>query len=1096
MEFRLYDETPSQQDLFDGQNHFNLADKISSLINRKDINTIGLDGCLGSGKSTVLALIKNRLKDNEKITFIDFDVELYHHGSTKKALINVLHDGMRPKVKDYVVEAFSDYKNIALGNKFSYEKKQKSSMSAWTFSFLFTSILSLQSFRFFLLDYSKYINNESFSKLTLLTEFFLLISPVIILLLFFLFRGKDKSINLSDIIKKNSVDTITETVLISKEVGALELKGALSGFLKCIEDHTFILTIDNLDRVSKEKVKEIWSDIELIAHNSNSKLKIIIPYSAEHLAKSLSNKEDNVNEGMEFLSKRLPVTFRVPPIISTGWRSAFDYFWKETFVDNYIDQSKEIAQLVETWLPQNYMQVTPRLLKRLINDVNISMFTTPKFVSPIAASFYILSCRYNNNPFIWSTLNYDTENIDDFLTLHGVSKEYYGKYSSSYPQLQRLYENNKNNWIEEILCLHFQTNEDLAKSELIGEPLLLAINQGNSSDFFRLTDTFGFESIWRSTLDKTDPTKWIKLLSEADENHISVSQNIIIDVIKSLNTKKITIESKVLNLEFVQSLEKVKSKKIDIQGTYLTNIIDHIITTISDYNHKSFDDSQHSLDKTDCDSMIEIANYFCRLEDSSNISNVLTSQDEISGVFFATFIYPNIDELENLKISEINLTNKELVKSLHLLTSDFPDFSIFNSFLISRLKTNIEELVLEIRKDAFIAAQEAMSALEAKKSIPSLNQANLLVLASAWHENDMSKAHDLLDEIEESYPINFICLFLLNTIETQIYDINDIVSRISEDQDIFNSPKFHITLANYLLFSISFDNIVSSLDDTEVTSYVTEAIKLLLINNKISRLNVSTFIKNNYPILAEYYDRTIILSFFNSWDSSTAKTIQSTSLNTQIDLEDIDQLFLNDLLETNTLPLSYKAVIEVTKTKISKSTNITSMFFNLEKNIKKVIEHCARNGISLINNSNDLVSKWFAETTYAEILKAKHTHLIFSILTPKDKSITIENLTDLVYQRDFDIKKQILLIEQFGDLITLNDADKNLINRTIIRLFPFAIESANLASWLDQQSFNFTRWKANDKDSVQSIIISNPDIFPNNAAKLKKKTKVKKINNH
>lgn len=169
------------------------------------------------------------------------------------------------------------------------------------------------------------------------------------------------------------------------------------------------------------------------------------------------------------------------------------------------------------------------------------------------------------------------------------------------------------------------------------------------------------------------------------------------------------------------------------------------------------------------------------------------------------------------------------------------------------------------------------------------------------------------------------------------------------------------------------------------------------------------------------------------------------------------------------------------------------MFFNIEENIKKVIEHCARNGISLINSSNDLVSKWFAETTYTEILKAKNTRLILNILTPKDKGITIENLTDLVYQRDFDIKKQILLIEQFGDLITLNDPDKNLINRTIIRLFPYAIESENLAHWLDKQSFNFTRWKTNDKDSVQSIILSNPSKFPNNASKLQKSHKKKKM---
>lgn len=1089
MEFKLYDETPSQQDLFDGQNHSNLANKISSIITKKDVNTIGIDGCLGSGKSTVLALIKKNLQDNKKFTFIDFDVELYHHGSTKKALINVLHDGMLPNIKSYVAEAFSDYKNIALGNKFSYEKKQRSSMSTWTFSFIFTSLLSLQSFRFFLLDFSKYMNGEAYNKLMLLVEFVLLVSPAIVFLLFAFFRDKSNSINFSDIIKKNSIDTITETVLISKEVGALELKSALSGFLKCIDDHTFILTIDNLDRVSKEKVKEIWSDIELITHNSNSKLKVIIPYSAEHLAKSLSDKDDNMNEGMEFLSKRLPVTFRVPPIISTGWRSAFDYFWKETFSDNYIDQSKEIAQLVEIWLPQNYMQVTPRLLKRIINDINISLFTTPKTVSPIAASFYILSCRYNNNPFIWATLNYDIENIEGFLNLHNVPKAYYDKYSSSYPQLQRLYENNKNDWIEEVLCLHFQTNEDLAKSELIGEPLLLAINQDNSSDFFRLTDTFGFESIWRATLDKTDPTKWVKLISEADENHMLSAQNIIIDVIKSLNTKELTVELNSLSLELIISLDKLKSKEINIEGHYLTKIKSTLLSTITDYNKQSFNDDYNTIDKANCDSTLKIADYFCRLDDDDTTSNVLTSQSQLSGIFFARHLYPVYNELKKLKIEGVNIAPSELMKSINLLMLNDPEFNVFDKFFLSRIKVNTEELSLSIKKDKFKAAHEVISNLEAKESVTSLNKANLLVLSSAWHEKDMSRSHDSLIEIREEHPINYACLFLLNTIETQEYDVSGAGLNNSANENIFNSSEFNQTLANYLLFSNSFEKIVLSLNDTEVTDYVSKAIKLLLLNNKVSRLNVANFIKTHYPILVSQYPRDVVLGFFNAWDSPSEKNIKNEAV---IELEDIDDLFLQDLLETKALPLSYNALIDSVKEKLLKFNDISDLFFTIEKNLKIALEYCAKNEICLIKNSTDIFSLWLTETTYNEIIKAKNMHLIFNVMSKKDKGITLEKLTDLVYQRDFDIKKQILLIEQFGTLITLNDPDKNLINRTIIRLFPYAIESTSLATWLDNQSFNFARWKANEKDSVQSLIISNPDKFPNIVARLQKSRKRKK----
>ncbi|MFB2600607.1 hypothetical protein ACE04B_00835 [Rhizobium phaseoli] len=1090
MEFKLFDEKPSQQDLFDGQNHSNLAEKISSILAMKDINTIGLDGCLGSGKSTVLSIIKDKLKGNEKITFIDFDVELYHHGSTKKALINVLHDGMKPKVKKYIESAFCDYKNVALGNKFSYEKQQKSSMSAWTFSFIFTSLLSIQSFRFFLLDLSKSFNNEPYNAFTLIAESALLISPIITLLFFWMFKSKSNSINLSDIIKKNSLDTITETVLISKEVGALELKNALSGFLKCVDDHTFILIIDNLDRVSKQKVKEIWSDIELITHNSNSKLKIIIPYSAEHLAKSLSDNDEEGKEGMEFLSKRLPVSFRVPPIISTGWRSAFDYFWRETFKDSHVDQSKEISQLIEIWLPKNYLQVTPRLLKRLINDINISLYTTPKTVSPIAASFYILSCRYNNNPFVWSTLNYEIDNTDDFLSLHNIPTDYFKKYSSSYSQLQRLYDNNKSGWVEDILCLHFQTNAYLAKSELITEPLLVSINQGNPQDFFRLSGIFGFDSLWKSTLDKTDPTKWITILSEADDNHLGITNTIINDVIKALNTRELTIENKTLDINLIHSLEKLKSKKISYEGSYLSTLSNYLAESIEKFNLKHLSDELSDNERSICESLIKIANSFCALEDENKISNIFIAQDNLSGNFFATMLYDHIDEYKSLNINAVDLRDEEFIKAMNSLTMTNSGVDLFNDFFTSRIKVDDEALTRAIKTKVFKAAENIISTIEKQESTLQLNEVNLLVLFSGWHDKNQSKLASYLDEIKEDHPINYLCLFLLNAIESKSYDISDIISNNDIDDKIFNTPEFHQTFAKYLIFSTSFEKVILSLDDTDITDYVIPSIKSLLENHKVQRVYIAGFLKKHYSILRAHFEKDLVLDFFANWDEPSARIIRDTM---KSEIESIDSTFLNELLDSNQLPLTKKSLINVTRDKISETKDISTLFVSLDNNMKSIIKHCAENSVSLLKTNGDAFSKWLTNNSYSDIPTINNFRLIFDILSAKDKKITLDALTDLIYQRDFDIKKQTLLIEQFGDIITLEDSDKNLINRTVIRLFPYAVDSISLSTWLDNQNFNFTRWKTDDKETVQNIILTNPEKFPKISDKLLKSRKKRKI---
>lgn len=80
-------------------------------------------------------------------------------------------------------------------------------------------------------------------------------------------------------------------------------------------DAKFILIIDNLDRINADKVKELWSDMELITGTTHQQFRIIVPYSARHVAKSLLLEG---HTGREFISKRIPVTFTVPPLITAG----------------------------------------------------------------------------------------------------------------------------------------------------------------------------------------------------------------------------------------------------------------------------------------------------------------------------------------------------------------------------------------------------------------------------------------------------------------------------------------------------------------------------------------------------------------------------------------------------------------------------------------------------------------------------------------------------------------------------------------------------------------------------------------------------------
>jgi ABC-type polysaccharide/polyol phosphate transport system ATPase subunit len=85
-------EEPSDQDLFESSGHSHAAKAIEDVIlNQENIHAIGLEGELGSGKSTILRLLEQKLP-NDKFNFITFDVEQFHHSSTKASFIKHLSE--------------------------------------------------------------------------------------------------------------------------------------------------------------------------------------------------------------------------------------------------------------------------------------------------------------------------------------------------------------------------------------------------------------------------------------------------------------------------------------------------------------------------------------------------------------------------------------------------------------------------------------------------------------------------------------------------------------------------------------------------------------------------------------------------------------------------------------------------------------------------------------------------------------------------------------------------------------------------------------------------------------------------------------------
>ena len=141
-------EEPAKEDLFKGQAHTLVSKNVYDSIKTDEVYVIGLEGDLGSGKSSILNNVISLSNDDDTSThFVEFDTELYHNNNVNKALINILYDELKeiPELKsDENAEELKDIKDRALGNIVDYKRTVTSNLSWWMVTFVITSLCSIE----------------------------------------------------------------------------------------------------------------------------------------------------------------------------------------------------------------------------------------------------------------------------------------------------------------------------------------------------------------------------------------------------------------------------------------------------------------------------------------------------------------------------------------------------------------------------------------------------------------------------------------------------------------------------------------------------------------------------------------------------------------------------------------------------------------------------------------------------------------------------------------------------------------------------------------------------------------------------------------
>ncbi|ODN41308.1 P-loop NTPase fold protein [Piscirickettsia litoralis] len=1060
----LLNEEPSKADLFDCNSHENVAKAMASFLKEENAPLLGLSGDLGSGKSTVLKLLEKELASND-LHFIYFDIEQYQYGSTKRALIELVYSELKGLNKRKCSK-LAELRDQATGNWFKYKKQTKSELSGWVVLFIISVLFSSQSIGSFI----KSIETGHFRSIGFWINLIILSSPALIAIAAML-SGK----KLGDLVKRNSLDTIDEKILVTKEIGPIELKQAFSGFMEYIpEGKKIIIVFDNLDRVSMEKAKEVWADLELLANiaknstnNQQDRLKIILPFSPLHVAKSIINSKSDSSIGDEFIAKRLPVCFRVPQASTAGWKKMFLTLWSEALGDNN-DCANETILLIERWQNTQKYTITPRFIKRLINDISISTLSL-SFKSKIkntSISYYLISNRY------CALSLYQIIGSSDATE---SSKDYHDILEKSQHQMDRYY-GDRETWVDQVLCLHYLVEPKYAKAELLNTPIEQAIETNNVSGLVDKIGIYGFKEALIHAIEKRSIIPLIKFyysFLELEKDINKLSQVIELRVYKLIPASSNENVDKFVDQELLESFSKAKELNQKIIAFVMNKIESAFIDIITSDQSKDTFETTSSVNLKDIDNSLQIINGFCELSSkdllTKNIHSV--SPESIMKYFISN---DGSDRFQNLPLKEIISSNKLFSLIDISIKSDEKEWLILNR-LSQAISLGSQELQ-SIREDGRYEAYIGLSSYtNLKQHIPitDVNLTRCYPFSKSWsHTNLINQFYILIgklpdQESKDEMTAQLFCQLLSSTVFKEQNKIQQI------SQHLQSNGNYHKYLKIYISYIPSFSQVCQSfcIDFYKNNSHYTDEVLNKIKNNQIE-IDTRQLISSDYSNLRKAYKLAEISSIFKS--NSIFDEI------TSYDVDSIDESLLDDILSDSILQEIKASIIGSFLNQELNFDEWADFITNPHTNYQKVINELVGSDHKLENSSFRKFLANYYEDYELDLTKNMVITDMIEIMKREDQQTISRVFRNLLNRNDIDIKIKVQIILDCSKVLHLEINPEGVISIIDYIENSSSIDKKHVYLWLDQKisQNDVDIWNSNQLTALNSVYDKNIELFP------------------
>ncbi|HTI57674.1 P-loop NTPase fold protein [Mucilaginibacter sp.] len=355
---KFISDQPRGEDMFEGKAQEKISFSIIELINDKDSENrlLGLDGAWGSGKSNVITIIQDKLKNTHHIYI--HDAWGHQEDLQRRTFLEELTEDLCSNNLIDKKTWEGNLKNL-LSKKRETVTKTIPKLSPGIIVAILVTVLT---------PIAKAMSETVQRQITkLLITAIPLIIAFIIWIIFSIVRRKPIALaEMFYLYKEKELENKTHVTVSESEPSVREFKKWMHDLSQSLIEKKLIIVFDNMDRLPADKVQTLWSSIHtFFSEHYFDKISVIIPFDREHIRETFklgADKDENINQ---FINKTFSVVFRVAPLVLTDWQRFFNLKYKEAFAEDENDE----YQITENTFDLMQTKITPRNIIAFINEL-------------------------------------------------------------------------------------------------------------------------------------------------------------------------------------------------------------------------------------------------------------------------------------------------------------------------------------------------------------------------------------------------------------------------------------------------------------------------------------------------------------------------------------------------------------------------------------------------------------------------------------------------------------------------------------------------------------------------------------------------------